>query len=80
MRMNIAFLAMLGAAAVARGDDFVSADAGEPLAKDFSLQRAAAALDASALAWKNEQQPAIKTPGIIGLIEIHAAALLDQLK
>jgi len=56
MRMSIPFLAMLSVVAVVRGDEFVPADADEPLAKAFSLQRAAAALDASALAWKNEQQ------------------------
>ena len=43
-------------AAVVHGDDFVQAHSDEPLAKVFSLERAAAALDASALAWKSEQQ------------------------
>lgn len=39
-----------------QGDEFVPAHADEPVAKQFSLARAAAALDVSALAWKNDQQ------------------------
>jgi len=56
MSRTVPFLAMLAIAGGAWGEDLAPAHPDEPPAKEFSAVRAAAALDGSALAWKNEHQ------------------------
>src|SRR3972149_10735611 len=46
----------------------ISATAEEPLAKEFSLERAARSLDASALAWQKQSRPWVS----VGCSQCHA--------